>query len=208
MQNKKSSATAAASSKAGSKKISAGPADKKMKKGENLFRDLFLEDLKDIYWAEKHLVKNLPKVAKAATTGELRDAVTAHLRETEEQVKKLERVFELIGEKAQTKKCDAMEGLVEEVGGCIEETDKGTYTRDAGLIVCAQKVEHYEIATYGSLASFAKTMGHDDAAAILEEILEEEKAANEKLNSIATSTVNGMANSEWSNEEIENAEVE
>src|SRR5689334_18785288 len=154
MQSKKTSSPELSK---GAKKISAGPAEKKMKKGENLFHDLFLDELKDIYWAEKHLVKNLPKVIKAATSDELKEAVTNHLRETEEQVSKLERVFEAIGEKPQAKKCDAMAGLVEEVGTCINETEKGTYTRDAGLIVCSQKVEHYEIAAYGSLTSFAKT---------------------------------------------------
>jgi ferritin-like metal-binding protein YciE len=179
------------------RKISAGPAERKMKKGENLFHDLFMDELKDIYWAEKHLAKNLPKVIKAATTEELRSAVTDHLRETEEQVKKLERVFELVGERPQAKKCDAMEGLVKEVASCIEDTEKGSYTRDAGLIVCAQKVEHYEIATYGSLTEFAKTMNHEEAVEILGGILDEEKRADEKLNKIATSNVNSMAMGEW-----------
>jgi len=199
MQNKISNT---ATVKRSGKKISAGPAEKKMKKGENLFHDLFLDDLKDIYWAERHLSKNLPKVVKAATTDELREAVSAHLGETEAQVKKLEKVFELVGERAQAKKCDAMAGLVEEVAGCIEDTEKNTYTRDAGLIVCAQKIEHYEIATYGSLTEFARTMGHNEAAQILEEILEEEKAADKKLNEIATSTVNRMALGEWEQEGV------
>jgi ferritin-like metal-binding protein YciE len=181
----------------GARKISAGPSEKKMKKGENLFHDLFIDELKDIYWAEKHLTKNLPKVIKAATSDELKSAVTGHLKETEGHVQKLERVFESIGEKPQAKKCDAMEGLVEEVSSCIEETEKGSYTRDAGLIVCAQKVEHYEIAAYGSLTEFAKVMNHHEAAELLAEILEEEKGADEKLNSVATSGINKMAMSEW-----------
>ncbi|CAN5434021.1 DUF892 family protein [soil metagenome] len=197
MQTKKNPTEAGASTKPGAKKISAGPADNKMKKGENLFHDLFIDELKDIYWAEKHLVKNLPKLVKAATTSELKDAFSKHLRETEEQVKKVERVFELIGEKPQAKKCDAMDGLVEEASSIIEETEKGTYTRDAALITAAQKVEHYEIASYGALAAFAKTMGHDDAAAILAEILEEEKNADGGLNDIAKRNINEMAMSEW-----------
>jgi ferritin-like metal-binding protein YciE len=197
MQNKKSNRQTAAS---GSKRISSGPGEKKMKKGENPFHDLFLDELKDVYWAEKHLVKNLPKIAKAATSNELREAITNHLRETEGQVKKLERVFELLEEKAQAKKCDAMDGLVEEAASCIEETEKGTYTRDAGLIVCSQKVEHYEIAAYGSLTEFAKTMNHSEVAEILGEILEEEKAADEELNTIATSSINKMAMNEWEEE--------
>ena len=199
--NKKSSSTAAISGS--SKKISAGPAEKKMKKGENLFHDLFIDELKDIYWAEKHLTKNLPKAAKAATTDELKNALTGHLQETEDQVRKLETVFELIGEKVQAKKCEAMDGLVKEVAACIEETEKGSYTRDAGLIVCAQKIEHYEIAAYGSLTEFAKTMGHDQAAEILGSILEEEKSADEKLGSIATSSVNKLAMEEWEEEHAE-----
>ena len=198
MQNKKQSRGTTLS--AGNRKISGGPAEKKMKKGDNLFHDLFMDELKDIYWAEKHLTKNLPKVIKAATSDELKKAVTEHLSETEGQVSKLERVFELLGEKPQAKKCDAMEGLVEEVSSCIEDTEKGSYTRDAGLIVCAQKVEHYEIAAYGSLTEFAKTMNHTEAAEILGEILEEEKGADEKLNSIATSSINQMAMSEWEEE--------
>jgi ferritin-like metal-binding protein YciE len=130
----------------------------------------------------------------------LKNAITDHLHETEEQVKKLERVFELIGEKAQAKKCEAMEGLVNEASGIIDETEKETYTRDAALIMAAQKVEHYEIATYGSLAEFARTMGHDDVVSILEEILEEEKEADKKLNELATETINEMARSEWTEE--------
>lgn len=193
MQTKKSTLPA----RAGGKKLSSGPSAKKMKSGKNLFHQLFIDELKDIYWAEKHLSKNLPKVIKAATTGELRDAVGGHLRETEKQVRKLERVFELIGEKPQAKKCEAMEGLVEEASNCIEDTEAGSYTRDAGLIVCAQKVEHYEIATYGSLYEFALLMGHDDAAAILKEILEEERSADKKLMEAATSGINQMAMEEW-----------
>ena len=199
MQDKKKPGSGTLS-RGGSKKISAGPAEKMMKKGENLFHDLFIDELKDIYWAEKHLAKNLPKVIKAATSDELKSAVSGHLSETEDQVRKLERVFELVGEKAQAKKCDAMEGLVEEVSSCIEDTEKGSYTRDAGLIVCAQKVEHYEIAAYGSLTEFAKVMNHTEAAEILAEILEEEKAADEKLNAVATSGINQMAMSEWEEE--------
>ena len=198
MQTKKS--TLPSKAKAGSKKLSSGPGARKMKSGKNLFHQLFIDALKDVYWAEKHLSKNLPKVIKAATTGELRDAVSNHLRETQEQVRKLERVFELIDEKAQAKKCEAMEGLVEEAANCIEDTEAGSYTRDAGLIVCAQKVEHYEIATYGSLYEFARLMGHNEAAAILKEILEEEKSADKKLMEAATSGINQMAMEEWGND--------
>jgi ferritin-like metal-binding protein YciE len=184
----------------GEKKKSYGPGEKKMTKGENLFHDLLIDGLKDMYWAEKHLVKNLPKLSKAATTDALKNSINEHFHETEEQVKKLERVFELIGEKPQAKKCDAMEGLVSEAASIIEETEKETYTRDAGLIMAAQKVEHYEIATYGSLKEFAKTMGHADVVSILEEILEEEKNADLKLNELAIESVNDMARGEWTEE--------
>ena len=180
------------------KNISEG-SGKKM--NSNLFHNLFIDELKDIYWAEKHLVKNLPKMAKASTTEELRTAFINHLHETEEQVKKLERVFELLNEKAVAKKCEAMDGLVEEASDIMDETEKGTYTRDAALITAAQKVEHYEIASYGSLVEFAKTMEHSDAAAILSEILEEEKNADSTLNNLAKRSINEMALNEWDEDE-------
>jgi ferritin-like metal-binding protein YciE len=186
--------------KAGKKKLSYGPSEKKMAKGENLFHDLLINGLKDMYWAEKYLAKNLPKVGKATTTPELGNAITEHAVETEEQVKKLERVFELIGEKAQGKKCDAMDGLVEEMNNIIDETEKGSYTRDAAIIMGAQKVEHYEIATYGSLKQFAETMGHDDVVTILDKILQEEKNADEKLNHLAINEINQNARTEWTDE--------
>lgn len=158
--------------------------------------ELFVDELKDIYWAEKHLVKALPKMQKAACTDELQQAFADHLQATKEHVSRLEQVFELLGKKAQAKKCDAMEGLVEEASGIIEDTEAGTATRDVGLILAAQKVEHYEIATYGGLAQLATTLGHDDAAAILSSTLEEEKEADGLLTSIAESSVNYEAATE------------
>jgi len=127
---------------------------------------------------------------KASTTGELAQAFASHLEETNTHVARLEQVFELMGEKAQAKKCDAMEGLVEEGKGIIEDTKKGTATRDVGLILAAQKIEHYEIATYGGLTQLAKTLGHDDVAEILGQTLTEEKTADDKLTTIAESDVN------------------
>lgn len=185
------------SSKTQSKKLSG---DSKITMKKNPFHKLFLDELKDIYWAEKHLSKNLPKVAKAATTEDLEAAFNDHLAETNEQIKKLDRVFELLGEKAVAKKCDAMEGLVEEAMGIIEDTEEGTWTRDAALISAAQKIEHYEIASYGILTEFAKTMGHDDAASILKEILEEEKGANDTLNQLAVDSINEEAFNEGNDE--------
>jgi len=139
----------------------------------SMLRDFFKDELKDIYWAEKHLVKTLPKMQKAATNEELKNAFADHLEQTKEHVSRLEQVFELLGEKAQAKKCDAMEGLTKEGEGIIEDTEEGTSTRDVGLILAAQKVEHYEISTYGSLAQLATTLGIDKAAKILRTTLEE-----------------------------------
>jgi ferritin-like metal-binding protein YciE len=165
--------------------------------GENSqLEKLFIDSLKDIYWAEKHLTKTLPKMKKAATTDELKSAFEEHLSQTEEHVTRLEEVFELCGKKAQAKKCDAMEGLIKEGESVIEDTEEGTMTRDAGLIMAAQKVEHYEIATYGSLVQFAKTLQMDEAAGILEQTLEEEKETDQTLTQIAEGNVNEAASTE------------
>ncbi len=148
-------------------------------------RETFLEELKDVYDAEKQLVKALPKVAKAAEHEELKHAIEAHLEETEGHVERLERVFEIFGEKAAAKKCKAMKGLLEEGEELISEK-----AGDTALICAAQKVEHYEIASYGSLCAWAKSLGEDEAADLLDETLGEEKEADDKLTSIAEETVN------------------
>jgi ferritin-like metal-binding protein YciE len=160
----------------------------------------FLDSLKDIYWAEKHLTKALPKMQKAATTEELQNAIGEHLTQTEEHVTRLEQVFEIIGEKAQAKKCDAMEGLLKEGDSIVEETEEGSMTRDVGIIMAAQKVEHYEIATYGGLVTLAKTMGLDEAAEILVQTLQEEKDADELLTEIAENDINWEAEQEGEEE--------
>lgn len=157
---------------------------------------LFNDSLKDIYWAEKHLIKALPKLKKAATSPELRTALDEHLNVTKEQAAQVERVFELMGKKAQGKKCEAMEGLVKEAESIVEETEAGTATRDVGIIMAAQKVEHYEIASYGSLAQLAKTMGLGEAKTILGNILNQEKEADKLLSKIATSNINFKAEME------------
>ena len=170
---------------------------------------LFTDSLKDIYWAEKHLTKTLPKMKKKATTDELKSAIEEHLAQTEEHVSRLEQVFEICGKKAQAKKCDAMEGLTKEGDSIIEETEANTMTRDAGIIMAAQKVEHYEIATYGTLVQLAKTLGMNDAAEILHQTLEDEKQADEKLTEIAEWNVNQAATQEiGENEEDEEDENE
>ena len=160
------------------------------------FHEFFIDELKDIYWAEKHLVKALPKMKKAATTPELAAAFDKHTAETQEHIATLEQVFELLGEKAVAKKCDAMEGLLEEANGIIEDTDAGTMIRDAGLILAAQKVEHYEIATYGTLRTFAETMGHTDVAELLAKTLENEKATDVALTEAAVASINQEAAAE------------
>lgn len=152
--------------------------------------EFFKDEIRDIYWAEKHLVKTLPKMKKAASSGELADAITEHLEVTKTHVARLEEIFTLLDEKPRGKKCDAMEGLTKEGEGVIEDTDAGTSTRDVGIILAAQKVEHYEIATYGGLAQLAKTLGLDEVADLLGQTLAEEKEADETLTSIAEHDIN------------------
>jgi ferritin-like metal-binding protein YciE len=162
----------------------------------SMLQDLFLDELRDIYWAEKHLVKALPRMEKAATSEELATAFADHLAVTQEQVTRLEQVFELLGEKPRGKKCEGMEGLVKEAESVIEDTEEGTSTRDVGLIISAQKVEHYEIAAYGGLAQLAKTLGKEDIANLLGETLEEEKETDELLTNLAENNINQSAQQE------------
>ena len=162
----------------------------------SMLQELFLEELRDIYWAEKHLVKALPKMQKAASSEELANAFAEHLEVTQEQVTRLEKVFELLNEKARGKKCEAMEGLVKEAESVIEDTEEGTSTRDVALIIAAQKVEHYEIATYGGLATLAKTMGITEVKDLLGQTLEEEKETDELLTQLAENNINASASQE------------
>jgi len=161
----------------------------------------FIDSLKDIYWAEKHLTKELPKMQKAATTQELKDAIDEHTAQTEEHVARLEQVFEMMGKKAQAKKCDGMEGLLKEGQTVVEETEDGSMTRDVGIIMSAQKVEHYEIAAYGGLVSLANTMGQTEVAQILGTTLEEEKQTDSLLTEIAENDINWEAEQEGGEEE-------
>ncbi len=152
-------------------------------------RDLFEDSLQDIYWAEKALVKALPKMAKNATSPELINAITEHLEVTKQQVTRLEEVFQILGKPARAKKCDAMEGLLKEGEGIMEETEEGV-VRDAGIIAAGQKVEHYEIATYGTLCAFAKILGEDEVSELLQQSLAEEKEADTTLTQVAETSVN------------------
>lgn len=152
------------------------------------FRELFIDELKDIYWAEKALTKAIPKMIKNASAAELVDALGEHLEVTELQVSRLEEVFELLGEKAVGKKCEAITGLTKEADEMMKDTEKGMI-RDAGIIMSAQKVEHYEIATYGTLSAYAKILGEHEAAVLLEVTLHEEKDADKLLSEVTGSVI-------------------
>lgn len=162
----------------------------------SLLRAFFIDELKDIYWAEEHLVKALPKMEKKATTYELADAFASHCEETKGHVTRLEEVFDMLGEKAKAKKCDAMHGIIEEAETIISDTKADTMTRDVGLIFAGQKAEHYEIATYGGLITLANTLGLTEVANVLKQTIKEEKAADDKLTKIAESQVNVAATTE------------
>ena len=155
-------------------------------------KQLFTDGLQDIYWAENALVNALPKMFDNATDGKLKTAIKEHLDQTKTHVQRLDEVFASLNEKAKGKKCDAMEGLLKEGESIIEETESGA-VRDAGIIGAAQKVEHYEIATYGTLAAYAKTLNERTALDLLLKTLGEEKKADCLLSTIADTTLNSQA---------------
>jgi ferritin-like metal-binding protein YciE len=163
---------------------------------DNELHKLFLDELADMLHAEKQLTKALPKLAEAAESNELREAFEAHLEETETHITRLEQVFESLGETPKAKKCPAMEGIIKEGKEVLDEYEDSA-ALDAAIIAAAQKAEHYEIASYGCLCTWAESMGHDDALELLQQTLDEEKAADEKLTVIATS---------WANAEAETSE--
>ena len=150
---------------------------------------LFEEELKDIHWAEEALVKAMPKLIKNARTPDLRDAISNHLTETENQVRRIEQVFEILGKKVSSKRCEAMEGLIKEADEIMRTCDEGIM-RDEGIIAAAQKVEHYEISTYGTLHQIAETLGLVKAVKLIQSTLDEEKAADRKLTEIAIRIAN------------------
>ena len=168
-------------------------------------QELYLEQLKDIYDAENQLMKALPKMAKAATNEELRAAFEQHLEQTQEHVSRLEQIFEELGEKAKGQKCKGMQGLLEEAKDMMEE-DADEDVMDAALICGAQKVEHYEIAAYGTLRTYAEMLGFDDQADLLQETLDEEKDTDENLTELAVSCVNLEADEGGEDEEEEEEE--
>jgi ferritin-like metal-binding protein YciE len=161
---------------------------------ETTLRSLFIDELRDVHHAERQLLKALPKLAKAATSDELRKALENHLGETEEQVSRLEQVFELLEESGKPKPCAGMQGIVEEGSDLIEEEDKGA-ALDAGIIASAQRAEHYEMAAYGTLIAWAEALGEDEVAKLLQATLKEEKAADQKLTALAEAGINEAAKS-------------
>lgn len=188
-----SKSTASKSSTA-SKTMSNGKMKPKSSAADGL-RALYIDSLKDIYWAEKALLKALPKMAKNASTDKLRMSIEEHTTVTEEQVSRLEKVFELAGKKATAKKCEAMDGLIKEGQDIMESTEPGP-VRDAGIIAASQKIEHYEIATYGTLRAFANTLGETEAVKLLEQTLNEEKDADKTLTEAAYNDINFEAHEE------------
>ena len=159
---------------------------------QGTLHDAFLDELRDAYDAEKQLLKALPKLAKNSNSEELRDAFESHFEETQGHVDKLEQVFASLDEKVRGKHCDGIAGIIEE-GKSVMEEDFDPQTMDACLIAAGQRAEHYEMAAYGTLVAWAKAMGHDEAAGLLEEILEQEKAADQKLSQLAEGGINESA---------------
>ena len=155
-------------------------------------QDLFIETLKDLYYVEKTLVKSLPNMARKASSPDLQAAIESHIAETEAQVGRIEQIFELLGERAAAKKCEALEGLLKEADEVTQQiTDRQTL--DAAIIASAQTVEHYEIARYGTLACWAAEIGQAEIAQLLEQTLDEERAADDKLSMLAENSVNQQA---------------
>lgn len=161
---------------------------------------LLVESLQEMYWAEKELIKSLPILSDAATTAGLKMAIEEHLFQTETQVKRLVQAFIFLGEQAQGKKCEAMAGLLKESATVLEQTLPGTMSRDAAIIMAAQKVEHYEIATYGTLVEFARTLGLKQVSGLLHATLDEEKMADQGLTVIAQTGINWEAEHEIASE--------
>jgi ferritin-like metal-binding protein YciE len=158
----------------------------------NPLQQLLVDELRDLYHAEKQLTKALPKLAKKVSSPELRDLLETHLDETEQQIGRLEEAFEMLGERPRGKHCDGMAGIVEE-GNALLQEDFDNAVLDAGIIAGAQRAEHYEIAAYGSVMAWAKALGHRDIAALLDQTLEEEKAADKKLSTLAERSINRQA---------------
>jgi ferritin-like metal-binding protein YciE len=170
-------------------------------------QEMLVDEIRDLYHAEKQLIKALPKMAKAATHEDLREAIESHLEETREQVTRLEEVFAAMGEKVRAKPCPGMAGIIEEGSEHLKEEEKGSVL-DAAIIASAQRAEHYEIGAYGTCAAWARLLGLDEVVSLLEQTLEEEKAADKKLTAIAEQEVNLSAANEGQEDEGEEEEEE
>ena len=205
MERGKGSKGAGAAKASSHKKASASMGKKD---SSSLLKQFFVDQLQDIYWAEKALVQELPKMQRACTTEEVGEAITEHVSETKEQINRLEQVFEMMGEPAKTKKCEAMDGLIKEAHNIIDETKEGTVTRDAAIIMAVQKMEHYEIATYGSLVQLAKTIGMNEVAELLGQTLAEEKGVDHVLTEIAESNINDEGAHEKGDRQMEEGSEE
>lgn len=204
--NSRGGNTRASSSKSsGTSRSSSRSSGRSSQSSSDGLKKIFEDELKDIYWAEKHLTKALPKMAKAAASEELRQAFEEHLEQTIEQVARLEQVFEICELRVQAKKCEAMTGLVEEAQEIISENDEGVI-RDSALIIAGQKVEHYEMAAYGSLRTLAQVMGIEEAADLLQQTLDEEGETDKILTALAEQ-INQMAMEESEESEEEEEEV-
>ncbi len=173
---------------------------------EQTLRELLIDEIRDLYNAERQLTKALPKMARAANSDDLREAFEAHLAETETHIERLDTVFETLDEKPRGKHCEGMAGIIEEGANLMKEDFDGAVL-DAGLIASAQRVEHYEIGAYGSVIAWAKVLGLNDVAATLHETLDEEKATDEKLNSLAEGSINSEAASGANGEDREMAGI-
>jgi ferritin-like metal-binding protein YciE len=163
---------------------------------ESLLEKFFIDQLKDIYYAENKILKALPTMEDACTTEELKEAFSDHRHQTEKHVRRLEKVFRLLDQEPEAKKCEAIEGIIKECETIISETEAASMTRDAALIMAAQKVEHYEIATYGGLVQFAITMGKNDVSELLDKTLMEEEETDRSLTDIAETHINIEAEEE------------
>lgn len=170
---------------------------KSRSQNEEGLRQLFEDQLKDVYWAEKAITRAMPEIVEKVNSQELVDELSEHMEQTIQQVSRLENVFEILDLKSEAEKCEAMEGLIEEAEDIVDELDEGP-VRDAGIISAVQKIEHYEIASYGTLRAFANILGEYEAASLLEETLEEEKEADLRLTDLAESAINIEAASEGS----------
>ena len=195
MKTSKSAATPAKSKTAGKSKSNTKSSTQSSSDVAQGLRQLFEDELKDIYWAEKALTKAIPKMIKKATSDELVSALEDHLEVTQGHVQRCEQAFEILGKPARAKKCEAMDGLTKEAEEIMSSTAEGV-VRDAGIISAAQKVEHYEIASYGTLCAFARTLGENEVADLLEQTLNEEKEADATLTQVAESAINSEAANE------------